>query len=274
MKCAVVVSVSATSFQALALRQEIEESFGLLKRLGFKGAELAIRNPKEIDEKQIFSLLERYQLAVPALGTGQAYVEEGLSLTASEQKVREEARRRILLHLELSAKLGAKVIIGLIRGNPKPSQKDSSLKILADELFELCEQAKKAGSPGLLLEPLNRYETSIINNIAEAKDFINQLGVDNLGILADSFHMNIEERDVYQALVDAGDLIQHIHLADSNRWAPGQGHFDFDRLFSALGDIGYEGWLSGEFMPAPTAQESVRMFAEFLEERGLIDARK
>ncbi len=271
MKCSVVVSLSSTRFSALALKKELEESFGLLRRLGFEGAELAIRNPEEIDKKQVLSLLERYQLLVPALGTGQAYVDEGLSLTSPEKESRQKARERIFSHLELSAVLKAKVIIGLIRGSPEPSQKESSLEILKDELGIICEKAKSLGSPGLVLEPLNRYETTIINTISQAKNFIQELASDNLKILADSFHMNIEEQDIKEALKTAGDLLGHIHLADSNRRAPGQGHFDFDNFFKALAELGYQGWLSGEFLPEPTAEESVRMFAEFLGERGLLN---
>jgi len=271
MKCSVVVSLSTTRFSALALKEELEKNFGLLRRLGLDGAELAIRNPQEIAPREIFSLLERYQLKVPALGTGQAYIDEGLSLTAEEKNIRQKARERLFAHLELSAQLSAMVIIGLIRGSPELSQKEESLKILKEELDIICQKAKSLGSPGLLLEPLNRYETSLLNTISEAKEFIEELGSENLKILADSFHMNIEERDISGALRGAGDLLGHIHLADSNRWAPGQGHFNFEGFFQALAELNYQGWLSGEFLPLPTAQESVRMFAEFLGERGLLN---
>jgi len=264
MKAAVVVSLSATKFQALALREDLEKNLGLIHGLGFAGAELAVRNPAEIDLKAVTAMLERFSLEVPAIGTGQAFVEEGLSLTANDPDLRRQTRERLKLQLELSAQWNAWVIIGLIRGAPKKDEKDAALRLLGEELAWLCDQAKKAGSPGLALEPLNRYETSIIVTVAEAAALIEKIGASNLGILADSFHMNIEEKDLFESVVGASSLIRHVHLADSNRWPPGQGHLDFDLLFGALEKIGYDSWISGEYLPMPDPDLSVRLFAEFL----------
>jgi len=265
-----VVSLSATRFQALALREDLEKNFALLHELGFQGAELAIRNPAEVDFPSVKSMLDRYHLEVPALGTGQAFVEEGLSLTSSDPEIRRQARERLVLHLELSARLKALVIIGLIRGIPRKEEKATALKFLAEELSWLCDQAKAMSSPGLILEPLNRYETSIINTVAEAKELIRKIGADHLGILADSFHMNIEEKDIFEGILNGSGLIRHIHLADSNRWPPGQGHLDFDRLFRALKKIRYQSWVSGEYLPMPDPDQSVKLFAEFLKVKKIL----
>jgi len=265
-----VVSLSASGFQALALREKAEDNFKLLSRLGFKAAELHIRNPGEIDFNAIISLLEKYGLAVPTLGTGQAFFDEGLSLTQSNASLRKKARERLSAHLEISARLSCFVTIGLIRGVPRKEQKDQGLKLLADELFRLGAAAEKIGSPGLILEPLNRYETTIINTLSEAQALLKQIGSKKLGLLADSFHMNIEEKDIEESLRRAGKLVWHIHLADSNRWPPGQGHFNFDALFRSLKKIGYQGWVSGEYLPMPDADRSVKLFAQFLKERGLL----
>lgn len=270
MKTALVISVSTTSFQALALREDLENNLALLKSLGLEGAELAVRNPAELDFKSVSNLLERHQLKVPALGTGQAFLEEGLCLTSPEPETRRQARERLVLHLDLSARLNSYVIIGLIRGIPKKEEKEQARKFLAEELDWLCRKAKIVGSPGLILEPLNRYETSLINTLAEAKALIQEIGAENLGILADSFHMNIEEKNIFESIVSTGDFIRHIHLADSNRWAPGQGHFDFDQFFRALEKIGYNHWLSGEYLPEPNPEQAVKMFAEFLRKKKIL----
>jgi sugar phosphate isomerase/epimerase len=264
MKSAMVVSLSATRFQALALREDLEKNLELIQSLGFAGAELAIRNPAEIELQAVKAMLDRFHLEVPALGTGQAFVEEGLSLTSSDPDLRRQARERLVMHLELSAQLQALVIIGLIRGVPKKEEKDEALSMLAEELAGLCEKAQSLGAAGLILEPLNRYETSIINTVAEAAALIEKVGAKNLGILADSFHMNIEEKDLFESVVRAGSLVRHVHLADSNRWPPGQGHLDFDQFFAALDKIGYAAWVSGEYLPMPDPDQSVKLFADFL----------
>jgi len=270
MKAAMVVSLSATGFQALALREKLAKSLKLLSGLGFKGAELHVRNPAEVDFKSVLRLLSKYDLKVPTLGTGQAFFDEGLSLTDPRASIRKKARERLLDHLELSAQLSCFVTIGLIRGAPKKDRKDQTLNLLADELDRLCARAKSIGSPGLILEPLNRYETTIINTLSEAVELIRKIGSKKIGVLADSFHMNIEEKDVAQSITNAGKKIWHVHLADSNRWPPGQGHFDFDALFRALKKTGYDGWISGEYLPAPDADQSVRLFARFLKARRLM----
>jgi sugar phosphate isomerase/epimerase len=270
MKPALVVSLSTTGFQALALREKVEENFKLLHRLGFPGAELHVRNPREVDFKSIQTKLEQYQLEVPTLGTGQAFFDEGLSLTDPDASVRRKARSRLEAHLEISVQLSCFVTIGLIRGVPKKDKKRQALKMLADELFKLCEQVKKIGSPGLILEPLNRYETTIINTLSEAKALITEIGHSKIGILADSFHMNIEEKHIFESVKKAGKSIWHVHLADSNRWPPGSGHFDFDELFRGLKKIGYSAWVSGEYMPMPNPDSSVKLFARFLKERRLL----
>ena len=83
----------------------------------------------------------------------------------------------------------------------------------------------------MVIEPLNRYEINFLNTIKEALEFLSSLGDDNIGILADSFHMNIEEANFYQSIIETGDRLWHFHIADSNRWAPGFGHIDFESIF-------------------------------------------
>ncbi len=106
----------------------------------------------------------------------------------------------------------------------------------------------------LALEPLNRYETSLINTIDEALDVIERVGEDNLGLLPDTFHMNIEEPSVEDSLRRAAGRTIHFHVADSNRWHPGAGHLDFARILRLLKDLGYDRYLSGEFLPLPDAR--------------------
>ena len=112
-----------------------------------------------------------------------------------------------------------------------------------------------AGEGGVpfLYEPLNRYETNLFNRQRPAADFLRHHGLDNVRLLADLFHMNLEESDPAGALRAAGDVIGHVHWADSNRWAMGAGHTDAAPLAQALHEIGYRGYLSAEILPLPDA---------------------
>ena len=113
----------------------------------------------------------------------------------------------------------------------------------------------------LAVEPINRYETTLINNVAEGLALIDRVAAENLGLLFDTFHANIEEPSLQESLVAAGDRLFHVHVADSNRWHPGAGHVDFAGFLDALGSSVrpvYEGFISGEFLPQPDADTAAR----------------
>jgi len=83
-------------------------------------------------------------------------------------------------------------------------------------------------------------------------------------LLLDTFHMNIEEPQIEASIRLCADRIFHFHVADSNRWSPGMGHLDFQSILQALHATGYQGWVSGEFLPLPDAQTAARRSATHL----------
>ncbi|MCJ7647908.1 MAG: sugar phosphate isomerase/epimerase, partial [Candidatus Lokiarchaeota archaeon] len=120
----------------------------------------------------------------------------------------------------------------------------------------------------LTLEPVNRYESNFINTLNEGIEFIKRVGASNLGLLADTFHMNIEEVSIYDSIIQAKDYITHVHFADSNRWAPGCGHLDFVKIVQTLKKIGYQGYVSAEILPLPDPDSCARITAETLDKIG------
>ncbi|MBM3703329.1 MAG: TIM barrel protein, partial [Actinobacteria bacterium] len=101
----------------------------------------------------------------------------------------------------------------------------------------------------MFLEPINRYEINFINTMEEGYRFIEKVAEDNLLLLIDTFHMNIEEPSTTQSIKNFGSLIGHIHIADSNRKAPGLGHIDFLSIIAQLMKINYRSFLSAEIIP-------------------------
>ncbi|MEN6418154.1 MAG: sugar phosphate isomerase/epimerase family protein [Clostridiaceae bacterium] len=217
---------------------------------GYDCVELHVRAPEELELQKLEQALDRTGLCVSALGTGRAYVDDGLSLIDSQ--TRELALQRLKGFLDAASVLGAKVIVGCLRGNiPSPEQKKECLDRLAEAMARADLYALERGVT-LLLEPINRYENNYLCSVGDAADFIRSAGLTSTGILADTFHMNIEERDPVSALFDNADLIQYIHAADSNRLYPGGGHTDFPALFAALKQSGYKGEISAECLPLPS----------------------
>jgi sugar phosphate isomerase/epimerase len=115
--------------------------------------------------------------------------------------------------------------------------------------IEICDYAQPRNVP-IAIEPINRFEgiCGFLNSIVEARSVADEVGR-GLGVLADFFHVNIEDGPVTEALRVAGDKLRHIHLADSNRQAPGTGHIDFADVVRTLNSIGFNGYLAVDSVP-------------------------
>ena len=267
MNLSIVLSTHAARFEAVAFKGNFESNIEKIAGFGYQGVELAIRDPKLVNPTELKAVVGKYNLRVPAIGTGQAWGEERLSFTSDDSAVRRAAIERIKSHIPLAAEFGAVVILGLIRGiSPEGQSHDQSMAYLVEALQE-CSAAAAPHGVKYALEPLNRYETDLIHTVEDGLDLIEQVGADNFGLLLDTFHMNIEEPSIEESIKTCGERTFHFHVADSNRWHPGAGHLDFKSVLDTLFETGYAGWVSGEFMPVPDADTGAKRSIEYL--RGL-----
>ena len=253
MKLSIVLSTQPASFSALVYRGEFEDNIAKIAAFGYDGVELAVRDPGLFDVENIKSILKKNDLEVPAIGTGQAYGEEGLSFTHPDENIRRRAIERVKAHIEFAGHFKAHVIIGLIRGK-KPDSVEGSVAVdwMVDAMKE-CAAAAHKFDVKLAVESINRYETDLVTTVNEGLDLIDKAGQENLGLLLDTFHMNIEEPCIEESIRNAGKWLFHFHIADSNRWYPGAGHIDFRRIVETLHEVGYKGYLSAEILPFPDA---------------------
>ncbi|HEV8542137.1 MAG TPA: sugar phosphate isomerase/epimerase family protein [Verrucomicrobiae bacterium] len=240
-------------------------------RLGYAAIEVFPHAIEALDANQLAQLLRENQLALATIGTGGGWVKHKLTLTSSSAELRGRAREFISAFIDFAAPFGAAVIIGSMQGRAEGEiSRAKALEFLGEALNDLAARAAKKGVT-ILYEHLNRYETNLLNRIEDVLPFLDGLPA-NVRILADLFHMNIEEASIADAIRAAGDRIGHIHFVDSNRRPAGLGHTDFEPIFAVLREIKYEGYISAEAFPYPdsdrAAEQTIRVF------RGLVAAEK
>jgi sugar phosphate isomerase/epimerase len=135
-----------------------------------------------------------------------------------------------------------------------PRDEAGDREVLLEELTALGEHAREAGAT-LLLEPLNRYEDHMVNTLAQAVDLVRTVDLPSVRVVADFFHMSIEEADVDASIRAAAPYLAHFQVSDSNRLEPGAGHTDWARHLGTLEEIGYSGWLAMESRLSGPAEE-------------------
>lgn len=251
---------------ASAVERGLEACCRLAADLGFDAVEIfpAGGGPEAFPAAFLRDLLGDLGLGLAAVGTGAGWIRHGLHLCHADAGIRARARDFIAEVVDAAGRLGAPAIIGSMQGRTSEGvDRAAALDHLAGALDELGARAAAHGQP-LFYEPLNRYETDLFNRQEEAAAFLRarlSSGA-TVRLLCDLFHMQIEEADPAATLVACGDLVGHVHWADSNRRAVGFGHADMPGVVAALRRIGYRGHLSAEVFPLPTPLEAARQSVE------------
>ena len=220
------------------------------KHLGFDAVELFAPGPDAVDRSTLQTVLDDNGLSLAAVGTGAGWVKHRWHLTLPDPAMRARARDFIRAMIDFGGALGAPAIIGSMQGRSGEGiDHGTAHGCLITALDDLGDHAAQHGVP-LLFEPLNRYETNLVNTIEAGLALIRNT-CPNIKLLADLFHMNIEEVDITDALRRGGPQIGHLHYVDSNRRPAGCGHIDYAPIVAALRGIDYGGYASAEALPYP-----------------------
>lgn len=241
---------------------EFSYALSYLEGQKFSGVELAVAYPEMVDTSKLLKELKKYNLAVTTLSTGQIYGLKGFFLSSSDDSIRLQAIKTVKEHVELSVMLGyPPVTIGLIRGKLEKDVFTILLDNLKASLMECVEYAYKRNVV-LQIEPICKAETVLINSTYDALTLLNSLGnPENLGLLYDTYHSNIEDSDMISAIKAAAGKITNVHFSDSHRGLPGYGTIDFHRIYKALIDTGYKGAIVLETLCIPTVDFVKENFA-------------
>jgi len=229
--------------------EDISTSIDRLARLGYDAVEVE-GEPETHDPRRIKKLTEDAGLAVGSVCPNFTTERD---LSHPEADVRNVAVAYLREVSEFAAELGAPLFIVA----PTAYSRVQPIADPHDEWQWAIEGIRRVGEYAaslgvdLTLECWNRYGTYMLNRLDEGVRMWRETGLTNGGIMADTFHMNIEESSIPAAIRTFGDLLNHVHLSDSNRLAPGLGHVDFEEVLRALRETRYGGGLAFELIPAP-----------------------
>ncbi len=258
MKCSTSLSIQYdNSFSPFPGREWVQ-GLQWVKDSGFDAVEIIVSDPELLDWKAVQRELGRQNLLVSTISTGQAAVLEGLSMMTASREIREAALKRLRADIDFAVELGRPhVTIGLIRGRGGSLSFEMEHSLLLDSMKKIGEYAARKDII-LNLEPINRYECVHLNTSLSGLAFLEELGrPEHVGILYDTFHSNIEDVDMAEAIRQLKGHITNVHIADSNRQLPGEGHIDFCVIREALEESGYEGYVALEVLNRPGGQHIV-----------------
>ena len=264
MKLSIVLPTDQIGLDAPAHTGDFEKNVVAVAGFGYDGVELALGEPGEVDAQAVKAIVDSHGLEIPAIGTAHAPGESIPTFVDLDPGVRGEAVQRIRDLVDFAAHFDATVNLGLIRGSVQPGwERAAAVGHFLDCLGDCCMYARRRGV-GLVIEPINRYETNLFPTVKDVLELVSSAGSDVVGVLFNTFHANIEESSIENAILRCVDSLKHVHIADSNRWAPGDGHLDFQSIIKTLAKVGYDGYLSVEILPLPTPDGSARRAIRFL----------
>jgi sugar phosphate isomerase/epimerase len=238
---------------------EFKEGVQWAKDSGFDAVELVISEPEKVGVDVLNALLRKQGLEVSTIATGQSFGLEGISFIDNSKEIREKAVQKICRHIDLSVELLGRphVTVGLIRGIGDSKGKAGQIRLLKEAMTQCAEYAARKNVV-INFEPINRYEAALVNSTAEGAEFLSSIGDPaSVGILYDTFHSNIEDKDMLETVRKYVKRISHVHFADSNRGLPGDGHIDFGGIIRQLSENNYQGYVSFETLNLPN-RESIK----------------
>jgi sugar phosphate isomerase/epimerase len=260
--------------------EPLDVTFDRLCRYGFDGVEL-IGEPQQYDAAQVRQKCEQYRLRVLSVLGWCIAPTDSRDLANPDSRIRDNAIAYVKQSVDLAAAVGAEVVVVI----PAPAGRtaplgdgsgDGAWQAAYDREWRNAIEAMKVAAEYaekkrrvLAIEPINRYETFLLNNLDQGLRYIHEVGSAAVKLHLDTFHMNIEEKDPAQAVRKAAGLLVNVHVADSTRGPVGSGHTDFQAIVRSLIDIRYSGPLTME--PCPPHPNGI-MAARAKAFRGLRDA--
>ena len=223
-------------------------NFGLLptiKEAGFDGVEIPLLRPKDLQAASIRKAVEANGLETNCCTA----LVDGFSLISDSPETRRRTQQHLKDVAKAAAEAGAKIVCGPLYspvGYLPGRRRTSDEWKWAVEGFQSVGETLAAHQVPFAIEPLNRFETYFLNTAADAAQLAKEIDHPNIGILFDTFHANIEEKNIAAGYTTVGPYLKHVHTCENDRGIPGSGHVEWKEVFQALRSLDYDGWLTIE----------------------------
>jgi sugar phosphate isomerase/epimerase len=238
--------------------EEFDGDLACMRLAGYEAVELQIADPAAFDEPRVRRSLAAAGYGMCAFQTGSTYATHGNCLCTPDESVR---RRTIaLLHsfVELAARWGAVMVFGSLQGRPSDEPDGAAGRArIRDAMREVGSHATEKGVV-VAFEPVQHGEVGFHNTIADVAGLVHELDLPGVRMMVDTFHMNIEERDMLAPLAEIRDLLAHVHLSETNRDVLGSGHWPTTAFLAELRRCEYTGYCSiGVYHTRQTRRDSI-----------------
>lgn len=263
------MSLYNTDFGPIVFRDgSLAEKIKAIKEYGYDGVDLFSDVEDQADAAAVGAQFRTAGLEVAML-VAIRLAEKGVNLSSGDPAHRRDSIKAFMNQVEIARTMGAhRMPVGFLRGK-RPAEMTTAEydKLLADSLAQIAPFAAER-EVRLCLEPVNRYEINTMNSVAETVQFLKKYPLENVLLLPDAFHMNIEDAGVPQTLRQCQGYIGHVHLPDNNRFACGSGCFDFAAIIGALREVGYDDYVCVEAFPLPDphqcAKQSIAVLRQYI----------
>ena len=245
--------------------QDLAGNLRRAAELGFDGVELMLKDPTALDGDEIRRLLGKNNLQLAGLCSGHVYGEDRLGLLGPDPDVGREAMRRMKALVDFAHSFGPGTVlnVGRSRGRADESNPAFSWMRAVAAFRELADYARPKGVR-LAMEPVNHYEINYVITTQDGIRMCRDVDRPNFGLMLDTYHMNIEDVNIYDSIREAKDYCYIVHSSDNNRKWPGNAHIDFPGIIRTLQEIGFEGFLSAEILPWPDSETAGRSTVAYL----------
>jgi len=235
-----------------------EYIFKTISDIGYDDIEIPLNEPQNIDIQLVKKLSNKFNIDV----TTSVALPTNANFMSTNQKEREYAKHFMKNCIEMASSIGSSVLGGVIYapwGKTDVNKKPEMFDFLAESLTDLGNYAKKLNVK-LCIEPVNRFESNVVNTAEGGLALIEKTSSDNIFLLLDTFHMNIEEKDIVLTVKRTGKMVGHFHTCENDRGIPGTGHIPWKDIMNTLKEIKYNDYLIFEAFKAPGTLKSASIW--------------